>query len=176
MITPHIRNIQDLSSNNFQGSLETLLEKSPTVLIYVPWVRKYNSKCAAVLGYLAANGPTLKTSLSRDLVLSKKEIKTSTQRLIKDKAIRELPKEPYAIKKYICNKTPQKGVGIATCEWCSCKTIYLHGHHFPKLKSEGETSIVNICPNCHMEYHYLHRRTLFEIAISIPAELAEVLI
>lgn len=49
-----------------------------------------------------------------------------------------------------------KGLGFGNneCEWCNVKTSVLHKHHYPIPKSEGGTDIVNICPNCHHEFHY----------------------
>lgn len=49
-----------------------------------------------------------------------------------------------------------KGLGFGNneCEWCNVKTSVLHKHHYPIPKSKGGTDIVNICPNCHHEFHY----------------------
>ena len=41
------------------------------------------------------------------------------------------------------------------CEWCGCKTSVLHKHHFPIPKRYGGKDIVNICSNCHNEFHNL---------------------
>ena len=41
------------------------------------------------------------------------------------------------------------------CEWCGCKCNLLNKHHFPIPKSQGGTETVNICPNCHYEFHAL---------------------
>ena len=39
------------------------------------------------------------------------------------------------------------------CEWCGCKTTVLHRHHYPIPKRLGGTKTVNICSNCHAEFH-----------------------
>lgn len=44
-----------------------------------------------------------------------------------------------------------------TCEWCGRKNYVLHEHHYPISKSHGGTTIVNICPNCHANYHRLYK-------------------
>ena len=47
------------------------------------------------------------------------------------------------------------GPGDEVCEWCECKTMVLHKHHYPIPARAGGTSTVSICPNCHAEYHAL---------------------
>lgn len=47
------------------------------------------------------------------------------------------------------------GIGSNECEWCGCKTMVLHQHHYPIPKKNKGTETVNICPNCHYEYHSL---------------------
>jgi hypothetical protein len=49
------------------------------------------------------------------------------------------------------------GIGDNTCDWCQGNTIVLHQHHFPILKANGGIQTVNICPNCHSEYHNLDK-------------------
>ena len=49
------------------------------------------------------------------------------------------------------------GFGDTVCEWCNCKTVVLHKHHYPIPKSEGGTKTVSICPNCHHEFHYFSK-------------------
>lgn len=49
------------------------------------------------------------------------------------------------------------GFGNKICSWCEVKTSVLHEHHYPIPKCKGGKSVVNICPNCHHEYHYCER-------------------
>lgn len=42
-----------------------------------------------------------------------------------------------------------------TCEWCLGSTLVLHSHHHPIQRSLGGTETVDICPNCHYEFHFL---------------------
>lgn len=51
----------------------------------------------------------------------------------------------------------------AHCEWCKVSTAFTHAHHYPIPKSEGGTETVNICPNCHTEYHALMDTASFQI-------------
>lgn len=46
----------------------------------------------------------------------------------------------------------QKGRGDI-CEWCGCKTNAIQKHHYPIPEAKGGKKTVNICPNCHYEYH-----------------------
>ena len=58
-------------------------------------------------------------------------------------------------------KTPQQSqVGLtlpAVCSWCSCRTAYLHQHHYPVPKAQGGIDTVGVCPNCHAEFHHIIR-------------------
>lgn len=46
-----------------------------------------------------------------------------------------------------------KEKGGKKCDWCGCNTTVLHKHHYPVPKRLGGTDIVNICSNCHAEFH-----------------------
>jgi len=48
------------------------------------------------------------------------------------------------------------GIGNKVCEWCGGKSLVLHEHHYPIQKKDGGTETVNICPNCHYEFHHLN--------------------
>jgi hypothetical protein len=50
------------------------------------------------------------------------------------------------------------GIGNQICEWCGIATCILHKHHYPILKSRGGTQTVNICPNCHNEFHNFDKK------------------
>lgn len=45
------------------------------------------------------------------------------------------------------------GVGVYKCSWCGIKTNVIDKHHYPIPRSEGGTEVIEICPNCHAEYH-----------------------
>lgn len=58
----------------------------------------------------------------------------------------------------IKSKTPQNiTTGHKSCEWCYCLTFALHKHHYPKKKCNNGQVVVNICPNCHYEFHFLEK-------------------
>lgn len=46
------------------------------------------------------------------------------------------------------------GFGNKTCVWCGVKTSVLHSHHYPVPRSKGGLKTVDICPNCHHEFHF----------------------
>lgn len=50
---------------------------------------------------------------------------------------------------------------IVTCEWCNGSTTQLQKHHWPIPQSMGGEDTVNICANCHFEYHSLVDRTFY---------------
>lgn len=61
------------------------------------------------------------------------------------------PNKPYdEIKTEILN---EKEGGKKVCEWCGYQTSILHKHHHPVPKRLGGTETVNICANCHGEFH-----------------------
>jgi hypothetical protein len=57
-----------------------------------------------------------------------------------------------SIKEQILTK---KGNGEKICAWCGCKTTVLHKHHYPIPKRLGGKETVDICPNCHDEFHVM---------------------
>ena len=52
-----------------------------------------------------------------------------------------------------------------SCEWCGKKTTVIHRHHYPIPKKNGGTDIVEICSDCHAEFHSLESKI---IAINNP--------
>ena len=48
------------------------------------------------------------------------------------------------------------GIGNKICEWCGCKTMKLHNHHYPIQKKDAGTDTVNVCATCHQEFHSLN--------------------
>jgi hypothetical protein len=52
-------------------------------------------------------------------------------------------------------KLDRKGIGTKKCNWCGCNSFRLHSHHYPISKAEGGKEVIDICSNCHLEYHYL---------------------
>ena len=81
--------------------------------------------------------------------------KQSIQKRIKRYISAELLKDDkFHIVELLKNKNLHaKGIGSKICEWCGINTVCLHSHHYPILKSDNGTKTVNICPNCHSEFH-----------------------
>ena len=83
--------------------------------------------------------------------------KRSIYRVIK--SLKEQGLLNYVCKDNIVEKLKNKrlagfGIGNLICQWCGISTSVLHEHHYPIPKIEGGKLTVNICPNCHSEYHY----------------------
>lgn len=97
----------------------------------------------------------------------------------RDSVVRELKKnghmtkdevEPIMIKDILSAKSMGGfGVGDKECEWCSVKTVTLHQHHFPIKRCNGGVDTVNICPNCHQEYHSIESK--FAVKFSDEVEM-----
>lgn len=52
----------------------------------------------------------------------------------------------------------QKDDNTQVCEWCGINTSVLHKHHYPIPKRYGGKDVVNICSNCHNEFHNLESK------------------
>ncbi len=64
------------------------------------------------------------------------------------------------------NKIPQKldiPLSLDQCSWCKCLTAELHSHHYPIPKAKGGKKTIEICPNCHCEFHRLTGRGFFRV-------------
>ena len=95
---------------------------------------------------------TDKRELSRDIYTTKDRISEAIEELIKFNYI-SIEKEDMV--NILKNKNLDGlGYGGYVCEWCGVKTSVLCAHHYPIPKSKGGTETVNICCNCHHEFHY----------------------
>jgi hypothetical protein len=56
-----------------------------------------------------------------------------------------------------------KGIGYIMCFWCRVYCVIAHKHHHPVTKKDGGKKTVDICGNCHSEYHNLLTSKLFRI-------------
>lgn len=82
---------------------------------------------------------------------------TSISRLIKQLANRgyvSIKTENNIVEQLISKNLNGFGFGNSVCDWCGIKTSVCHKHHYPIQKKDGGKETVNICPNCHNEYHY----------------------
>lgn len=53
------------------------------------------------------------------------------------------------------------------CLFCGYDRIPLDKHHYPIPHRDGGTEVINLCPNCHREFHVLERHPLYEIRIDM---------
>lgn len=83
------------------------------------------------------------------------------------------------------NMTPQDAVelitakkpqyiesGGITCSWCGGKTLRLQLHHYPISARDGGQRTVEICANCHDEYHYLTDNTYYVLSEAVLESVA----
>lgn len=62
------------------------------------------------------------------------------------------------VEKLKAKKMEGLGIGKKTCLWCKVKTYVTHSHHYPIRREDGGTETIEICPNCHHEFHYHENR------------------
>lgn len=62
------------------------------------------------------------------------------------------------------------GLGDKVCSWCGCRTYILHRHHFPKRRKDGGQETVDICPNCHANFHFLTDTMLYVLSKKVLKE------
>lgn len=99
--------------------------------------------------------------------ISIQTIKASLLKLEKMGVIKISKTNPQKISEILINKNLiSKGVGNKLCQWCKIKTFILHKYHFPIPKNKGGTMTVNICPNCHSDFHAME----YEIFITKKAK------
>ena len=98
-------------------------------------------------------------------IVSKSVIKRWMDSLVKANLIKFRPKNN--ILKEIFSKKEKFdniGIGDKKCNWCGVKTYILHKHHHPISKNKGGEKTIDICPNCHHEFHY-HSNSTFELIL-----------
>ncbi len=80
------------------------------------------------------------------------------KKLINMGLARKICFNPDEIKHFVSHKSPHQILGMPTyceCGWCKCKTYRLHSHHFPVSNKDKGVKTVEICAQCHDEYHFL---------------------
>lgn len=82
--------------------------------------------------------------------ISKSTLLKVKKGLYKKQLLRKITTAKEAKEVVLSNKN--KGI---KCDWCGCKTNAIQKHHYPIPKSKGGIATVNICPNCHYEYHLI---------------------
>ena len=67
-----------------------------------------------------------------------------------------------------------EGAGFKTCSWCGCHTTTLHSHHYPIQKKDGGEETVDICGNCHHEYHSIKFKIKANDVFNVKGLLGEI--
>jgi hypothetical protein len=49
------------------------------------------------------------------------------------------------------------------CHFCGYNTTFLDKHHFPVRASKGGTETIDLCANCHREFHHIADYGLFRV-------------
>ena len=89
-----------------------------------------------------------------ELLNSKNSIKSLVKKgLLVRKTIS--PEEAVSILKNKSPSTFNTAFTTKNCEWCNSTTFILQQHHYPIKKKDNGKKIVNICPNCHSDFHHL---------------------
>jgi hypothetical protein len=102
----------------------------------------------------------IKTYLTRSSVISKETtpsaIRCAMKSLVKEGWLTEKMTNSTDAKAILENKKPQifQDCGLK-CSWCFGTTTRLEKHHYPIPKREGGIEMVDICPSCHSEFHFL---------------------
>ena len=81
-------------------------------------------------------------------------------RKYKRSGIFEISQDPELIRLFVSAKRPQEVKNGVPCQWCGGTTLNLNSHHFPIPKSKGGADVVNICPACHYDFHFVMDRGL----------------
>ena len=89
--------------------------------------------------------------------------------LLKKGAIKAIDTD---MEKYLRNKNLSGfGVGNKKCAWCGIRTAVLDRHHYPVPKRLGGKQIVEVCPNCHREFHAFKQK----YKLNLPPEKMNIL-
>jgi predicted transcriptional regulator len=110
--------------------------------------------------------------------LTKNTVYKSIKILLSKDLIRE--KKPYDqeivveyLKSRISERTYSKLTENSFCSWCQCDTSILHKHHYPIPKKDKGKLTVDICANCHSEFHYLTESRFFEVCEELKGKGGE---
>jgi len=147
-----MNNLTDIPISLFETEL-TIYEKMVCTYLY----RCLNRENAPFPSY---------SLIAKDCSMSRRKAITTVQELTVKNIIKfdKIIKTSEEKRELLISKN-LKGLGIGNnvCEWCKCKTITLHLHHYPILKSKGGADTVSICPNCHTEFHSFDSKSNWEI-------------
>ena len=98
-----------------------------------------------------------KHDLMESFKLTKPTITRALNRLKAKKYIQDY-EEGGIVEKLQSKNMKGLGIGKKICLWCKVKTYVTHSHHYPIRKEDGGTETIEICPNCHHEFHFHENR------------------
>ena len=125
---------------------------------------RYGGESARIILYLRRNAQDEPVHISRmaeDLGVCEDTLRRSLGKTdgyggLVERVTALTPEDAHTV---LSQKVPQDFTrhipGLKKCQWCGSRTLLLHRHHYPISGAEGGTETVNICPNCHTEYHAL---------------------
>jgi hypothetical protein len=92
--------------------------------------------------------------ISQKLNIATRTVEMAIDELTLNKYITQKITTPEDKVRILINKKMNNtGHGTYKCEWCKTNTTVIHSHHYPVSKKNKGTDTVNICPNCHCEFH-----------------------
>jgi CRISPR/Cas system-associated protein Cas10 (large subunit of type III CRISPR-Cas system) len=149
--------------NGVRYNPREILSNMETVMIPIQVMKSKSLSVIAKLCYSVINDYSSKNkfyggnrALALEIGVNEKAVSRAVKELLQSNIVRRKSYDPYEIKKILMEKHLYgAGVGEELCSWCGVKTIILVDHHFPIQKQFGGEETVEICPNCHQEYHIL---------------------
>lgn len=98
------------------------------------------------------------------LQLTKRQIEKCVNDFVKSGLLKASKIDGAEIISLLKSKSPQRIKGAAKfCFWCKGSTYSLQEHHYPIPRSKGGTEVIQVCPNCHYEYHSLSQRKFYKL-------------
>jgi len=125
---------------------------------------QYGVRAAVVVGLILQEPEGIdKSSILRSLpFISRPSLGSVLNRLLDGAVIFAHRANPFIVQQILKSKAlSTTGYGRLTCSWCDCQTLVLSNHHFPVPAKEGGMDTVEICSNCHTEYHYLINQPIY---------------
>lgn len=102
-----------------------------------------------------------------ECALAVREVTRCLKVLTKKQLLETRKMTPVEIMNVVKRKDPQQlndpFARLKICCWCRSETYILHEHHYPVPLTQNGSETVEICANCHSEYHFLKTITLLRL-------------
>lgn len=137
----------------------------PNILIdkYMPIIT--NSAFYILMRIYHLERPVIASDLFNDLDISNRTVQRSFEELLSHKLINKFF---FTEEKIISSLKTKTQISFDnpiyrtnSCAWCESQAYILHKHHYPIPRSLGGEEVIEICPNCHCEYHFLMDNTFY---------------